>query len=172
MSSPPLQLPVVMVCRLLRRLPSTSSALLPTRGLKIPRPPPKFDIKNMPAKHRLGVTPRTPSLFTNAGIKIPKGEKDLYRIQGEELVHNKLLLGQFGIVAVSGGQMKHQHFDILRYKGYGTYCLSPCQTHYITPSTRIVEYSYSIIQNPMNYTEFRLYGLRIYGLFGFISVIW
>lgn len=88
--------------------------MLPTRGLKIPRPPPKFDIKNMPAKHRLGVTPRTPSLFTNAGIKIPKGEKDLYRIQGEELVHNKLLLGQFGIVAVSGGQMKHQHFDILR----------------------------------------------------------
>jgi len=112
MSSP--SLPVVTASRLLQRLPSTSSALLPCRGLKIPKTPPKFDIKNMPAKHRLGPMPRTPTLFTNVGVKIPKGEKELYRIQGEELVHNKLLLGQFGIVAVSGGQMNHKHFDILR----------------------------------------------------------
>ena len=112
MSSP--SLPVVTASRLLQRLSATSSALLPCRGLRIPKTPTKFDIKNMPARHRLGVMPRAPVLFTNAGIKIPKGEKDLYRIQGEELVHNKLLLGQFGIVAVSGGQMKYQHFDILR----------------------------------------------------------
>ena len=116
MASPPLT--VATASRLLRVLPATSSALLPSRGLKIPKTPPQFDIKNMPAKHRLPVTPRTPTLFLNAGVKIPKGTKDLYRIQGEELVHNKLILGQFGIVAVSGGQMKHQHFDILRYITY------------------------------------------------------
>ena len=133
MASPPLT--VATASRLLRVLPATSSALLPSRGLKIPKTPPQFDIKNMPAKHRLPVTPRTPTLFLNAGVKIPKGTKDLYRIQGEELVHNKLILGQFGIVAVSGGQMKHQHFDILRYKDYGTrylfiVCqLSPWQNH-------------------------------------------
>ena len=116
MASPPLT--VATASRLLRVLPATSSALLPSRGLKIPKTPPQFDIKNMPAKHRLPVMPRTPTLFLNAGVKIPKGTKDLYRIQGEELVHNKLILGQFGIVAVSGGQMKHQHFEILRYITY------------------------------------------------------
>jgi len=112
MASPPLA--AAMASRLLRSLPSASSVLVPSRGLKIPKSPAKFDIKNMPAKHRLPIMPRTPVLFANAGIKIPKGQKDLYRIQGEELVHSKLVLGQFGIVAVSGGQMKYQHFDVLR----------------------------------------------------------
>ena len=148
MSSPPLT--AVMASRLLRSLPSASAALLPSRGLKIPRAPAKFDIKNMPAKHRLGVMPRAPTLFATAGIKIPKGEKDLYRIQGEELVHNKLILGQFGIVAVSGGQMKHQHFDILRYKDYVTrnlfiVCqLSPWQNHSLYYSFELYSETYGI----------------------------
>ena len=134
MASPPLA--AAAASRLLRSLPSSSSALVPSRGLKIPKSPAKFDIKNMPAKHRLPIMPRTPVLFANAGIKIPKGQKELYRIQGEELVHNKLVLGQFGIVAVSGGQMKYQHFDVLRYEDLSVVTLSPyipCLDHLKSP---------------------------------------
>ena len=113
----------------------------------------------MPAKHRLGVMPRAPTLFATAGIKIPKGEKDLYRIQGEELVHNKLILGQFGIVAVSGGQMKHQHFDILRYKDYVTrnlfiVCqLSPWQNHSLCYSFELYSEIYEIEIEHMLYVR-------------------
>lgn len=33
---------------------------------------------------------------------------------GEEKVHNDLVLGQFGIVARTGGMLTHKHFEVLR----------------------------------------------------------
>ncbi len=53
---------------------------------------------------------------------------------GEEQVHNKLLLGQYGIVALAGGQFKHQHFEVMRHysnvmlqegKSFAIYRLDP-----------------------------------------------
>jgi hypothetical protein len=38
--------------------------------------------------------PKIPTMFTSQQMRAPKGQKEIYRIQGEELVHNKLLLGQ------------------------------------------------------------------------------
>ena len=35
-------------------------------------------------------------------------------MMGEELVHNKLVLGQFGIVALHGGAISSKNFDAVR----------------------------------------------------------
>ncbi len=38
----------------------------------------------------------------------------MYRILGEERIHNELILGQYGLVAVYGGYMKQVNFEVLR----------------------------------------------------------
>jgi hypothetical protein len=40
--------------------------------------------------------------------------QELWRMRGEELVHTDLLLGQFGIVAITGGMLRHPHFEAMR----------------------------------------------------------
>lgn len=60
------------------------------------------------------VLPRIPTIFTNLNVKPPRGEKEIYRLQGEEIQHNKLVLEQYGIVAIHAGMMKHAHFEVLR----------------------------------------------------------
>ena len=90
----------------------------PRRTLRIPPSPPHFDVSNFPVRYRLPVVPKYPQTFGGASsnIRVPKGKKDLFRLMGEELVHNKLLLGQYAIIAIHGGTMKHNHFEMLRKK--------------------------------------------------------
>lgn len=45
---------------------------------------------------------------------IPRMPKRLADIRGPELVHNKLIHKQYGIVALSGGQLKYGHFEMMR----------------------------------------------------------
>jgi large subunit ribosomal protein L16 len=40
--------------------------------------------------------------------------KRLKDIRGPELVHTKLIHQQYGIVALSGGNIKHGHFEMIR----------------------------------------------------------
>jgi len=47
-------------------------------------------------------------------MKPPRQTKELWRMMGEERVHNDLLLEQYGIVALTGGMLKHKHFEVLR----------------------------------------------------------
>jgi large subunit ribosomal protein L16 len=35
-------------------------------------------------------------------------------MRGEETVHTNLLLEQFGIVAITGGMLRHPHFEVMR----------------------------------------------------------
>ncbi|QQP39185.1 39S ribosomal protein L16_ mitochondrial, partial [Caligus rogercresseyi] len=53
-----------------------------------------------------------PSRFSM--LKVPRGQTELFRMRGEELVHTELLLGQFGIMALSGGALKNGHFEMMR----------------------------------------------------------
>jgi len=47
-------------------------------------------------------------------MKPPRQTKELWRMIGEEKVHKDLLLDQYGIVALTGGMVKHKHFEVMR----------------------------------------------------------
>jgi large subunit ribosomal protein L16 len=48
------------------------------------------------------------------GMNIPTMKKRLADLRGPELIHNKLIHKQYGIVALSGGNMTFGHFEMLR----------------------------------------------------------
>lgn len=47
-------------------------------------------------------------------LRPPKMQKNLKFMRGPELVHNKLSLQQYGIVATGGGRMRWGHFEMVR----------------------------------------------------------
>ncbi len=49
-----------------------------------------------------------------SGMNIPTMKKRLSDLRGPELIHNKLIHKQYGIVALSGGNLTHGHFEMLR----------------------------------------------------------
>jgi len=75
----------------------------------------------MPEKPRLQVMPRVPSVWAQGGMRPPKGTKELWRMMGEEKVHNELILKQYGIIALAGGVLKHRHFEVMRL-AIGRHC--------------------------------------------------
>jgi len=77
-------------------------------------PPPQSENTEMPEKYRLLNMPRVPSVWSQVSMRAPKGTKELWRMLGEERVHNSLLLGQFGIVALTGGMLVNKHFEVMR----------------------------------------------------------
>jgi len=89
----------------------------PQRDLK---PPVQTENVNMPEKHRLPIYQKTPSIWTGGQMRSPKGTKELWRMMGEEQVHNDLTLGQYGIVALTGGMVKYRNFEVIRL-GIGKY---------------------------------------------------
>ena len=54
-------------------------------------------------------------------MRPPKGTKELWRMMGEEKVHNELILKQYGIIALAGGVLKHRHFEVMRL-AIGRHC--------------------------------------------------
>lgn len=80
------------------------------------QPPSKYDNVNMPDRYRLPVTNKVPFIWQQGTqIKPPKQTRELWRMKGEEKVHNDLTLGQSGIVALQGGMLKHKHFEVMRF---------------------------------------------------------
>ena len=64
------------------------------------------------ANNRLKLFPKAPTF--PASITPPTMKKRIADMRGPELVHNKLIHKQYGIVALSGGMMHHGHFEMLR----------------------------------------------------------
>ena len=83
----------------------------PDRDLK---PPTVIENTNLPEKVRLPIMSKTPMLWTSGAMRPPRGTKEMWRMMGEEQVHNDLTLGQYGIVALTGGMIKHRNFEVLR----------------------------------------------------------
>jgi len=77
-------------------------------------PPPMSPNTEMPERHRLSIMPKTPNMWQAGAQRPPKGTKELWRMMGEERVHKDLLLGQFGIVSLTGGMLLHKHFEVMR----------------------------------------------------------
>ncbi|TRY75100.1 hypothetical protein TCAL_00605 [Tigriopus californicus] len=82
----------------------------------VPELPARPENVVIPEKHRLPILPKVPSIYGQTMTRPPKGTRELYRMQGEERVHNKLILEQFGIVALAGGRLTSSHFEFLRNK--------------------------------------------------------
>lgn len=52
--------------------------------------------------------------FYPSSFLTPRLPKRIADHRGPELVHNKLIHNQYAIVALSGGQLKHGHFEMMR----------------------------------------------------------
>jgi len=78
-------------------------------------PPKKFENVVMPERTRLPMVGRTPYIWQQgASMRPPRQTKELWRMRGEETVHTDLKLGQFGIVALTGGMLKFKQFEAVR----------------------------------------------------------
>lgn len=89
-----------------------STLVTSVAGLKVFRPPIKFHEIEFPERRKLKVMDKVPQYPSN--IRPPKMQKRLRYMRGPEEVHNFLLYRQFGIIATSGGRLKHGHFEMIR----------------------------------------------------------
>lgn len=92
------------------------STLTHTRHIRIWKPEIPPENISQPTKYRLPVIPPIPSEWQNLGAILPKGTHETWKFYGEEKTHNRLILGQYGIVAISAGAMKRNHFEMIRNK--------------------------------------------------------
>jgi len=111
------------LCHTVRLLHTTNNMnkkwkYYPDRDL-IP-PEPFKNVNQPPDRHRLPIYSKTPNMWISGAMKPPRQTKELWRMMGEERVHNDLLLDQFGIVALTGGMLKYKHFEVIRF-GVGRY---------------------------------------------------
>lgn len=89
-----------------------STLITSTAGLKVFPPPVKFGEIEYPERRRLRIMEKVPQY--PPGMRAFKMQKRLKYMRGPELVHNFLLYKQYGIVAVMGGRLRHNHFEMIR----------------------------------------------------------
>ncbi|CAK9299567.1 unnamed protein product [Gordionus sp. m RMFG-2023] len=65
-----------------------------------------------PPNEKLAPVEKVPLFVSNQ--KSPKMMRKNIDIRGPELVHNKLIHQQYGIMAIHGGNLKHNHFELIR----------------------------------------------------------
>jgi len=90
------------------------TSLAQKRHIRIWKPEEPIENIQQPPKFRLPVVPTVPTEVMTARMAMPKGTHEQWRFYGEEKVHNELILGQYGIVAISAGAMSRKHFEFVR----------------------------------------------------------
>ena len=100
------------VARLKTFASSKSIQNVSVAGLKYFRPPTDYTGMKIPEKPKLWMLPKVPQF--PPGMRIPKSQKRLIDMRGPETVHNQLLHKQYGIVAVTGGKLRHGHMEMIR----------------------------------------------------------
>ncbi|KAJ3642647.1 hypothetical protein Zmor_025410 [Zophobas morio] len=81
-------------------------------GMKHFPAPPTYDHVEIPERPKLRFVDKVP--YYAPGIKAPKMQKKLRLMRGPETVHNFLIHKQYGIMALGGGRLKWQHFEMMR----------------------------------------------------------
>ena len=107
---------LVLCTKASNTVPSLGNSIIQNRYIRIWKPDVPPENIAQPPKYRLPVVPQTPSEWMYAGIAPPKGTHEQWRFYGEEKTHNRLILGQFGIVAISAGAFKRNNFEFIRNK--------------------------------------------------------
>ncbi|XP_055862975.1 39S ribosomal protein L16, mitochondrial-like [Biomphalaria glabrata] len=74
--------------------------------------PPNYDNVAFPERRRLKMIDKVPPI--DPGIRPPKMMRDLHQMRGPELIQNKLLYGNFGLQAVTGGRISHKDTEAVR----------------------------------------------------------
>ncbi|XP_037093520.1 39S ribosomal protein L16, mitochondrial-like [Pollicipes pollicipes] len=85
---------------------------VPVAGLKYFKPPADYSDMKIPERPKLWMLPKVPQF--PPGMRIPKSQKRLIDMRGPETVHNQLLHKQYGIIALTGGKLKHGHMEMIR----------------------------------------------------------
>ncbi|XKL68599.1 hypothetical protein PGB90_004090 [Kerria lacca] len=85
---------------------------LKLRGIKYLRPPPTYPDIQMPEHPKPKNVPKVP-MYPH-GVKPPKMKSMLHLLHYPEEVHNTLIHKQYGIMAVNGGRLKIEHFDVIK----------------------------------------------------------
>ncbi|XP_058797939.1 large ribosomal subunit protein uL16m isoform X2 [Phymastichus coffea] len=84
-------------------------------GLRYFPPPPVYDLEIPPDTRgkKLPIYPRVPTYPPT--MKPFKMQKKLKLMRGEETVLNKLIHKQYGVIALIGGRLKWNHFEMMRW---------------------------------------------------------
>ncbi|XP_001607733.1 39S ribosomal protein L16, mitochondrial [Nasonia vitripennis] len=84
-------------------------------GLRFFPPPIKYDIETPPDTRgkKLSIQPKVPQYPPQ--MRPFKMQKKLKFMRGPELVLNKLLHKQYGVIALVGGRMRYGHFEMVRW---------------------------------------------------------
>jgi len=89
-----------------------STRVVQRAGLKNWVVPNMFKDVEFPEKPKLRMVEKVPTYPTN--IRPPKMTKKLIFMRGPELIHNKFLHKQYGIVAQGPGRLRYGHFEMMR----------------------------------------------------------
>uniref|UniRef100_T1J6G4 Large ribosomal subunit protein uL16m n=1 Tax=Strigamia maritima TaxID=126957 RepID=T1J6G4_STRMM len=74
--------------------------------------PPDFSDVEYPEKNKLPIMPKVPLNTSNRKPQpFPKRAIDM---RGPELIHNRLIHKQFGVMALTGGELLFGHFEVIR----------------------------------------------------------
>lgn len=93
-------------------LRSHTAATTQVAGITYFPPPKNYDHIEIPERQKLRVLEKVPQYPPN--LKPPKMQKRLRYMRGPELLHNKLQFKQYGVVALGGGRLRHEHFEMAR----------------------------------------------------------
>lgn len=75
--------------------------------------PPNFKDVEFPEKNKLRFLEKVPQYPST--MRPPKCGKRLIDIRGPELIHNRLLHEQYGVMALTGGNLRHGHLEMIRF---------------------------------------------------------
>lgn len=81
-------------------------------GIKDFPDPPKIEVLGFPESNRPKLLTKIPQY--PGYMRAPKMSRRLANMRGPELVHNKLIHKQYGIMALSGGHLKWGHYEMMR----------------------------------------------------------
>jgi len=91
---------------------NTKVLYIAQRGLKEYPIPQSYKDVELPDKTKLRFVDKVPQF--PVGVRPPKMQKHLDWMRGPELVHNKFIHKQYGIVATCPGRMRWAHFEMAR----------------------------------------------------------
>jgi large subunit ribosomal protein L16 len=86
--------------------------LVPRAGIKNWAIPNLFKDVEFPERAKLKFVDKVPTYPTN--LRPPKMQKNLIFMRGPELIHNKFIHKQYGIVSQGPGRLRYGHFEMMR----------------------------------------------------------
>jgi len=97
---------------LCRRVGPFQLSKIPRVGIKNWTVPNMFTDVEFPERAKLRFVDKVPTY--PSGLRPPKSFKNLIFMRGPELIHNKFIHKQYGIVAMGPGRLRYGHFEMMR----------------------------------------------------------